>query len=341
MMTFQRTSAFFFTRAAWRRKGGFTLVELLVVITIIGILIALLMPAVQMAREAARRLHCENNLKQIALASLNHEHVIKHLPTGGWGVCWTGDPDRGFGKNQPGGWLYNILPYMDQITLHDLGMGKKDTDKYTANALRLSVPISAYYCPTRRPPIAAPNTYGAGAYNAYAPATLGHNDYCSNGGDTAPWECPRGPSSFSLVETYDEWGESISKSGVIFNRSTIRIIDITDGTSSTFLCGEGYLDPDYYLTSQGGSNDQGYLIGYDYNTSRWVSTNTTPTSALQPREDQAGVNNCYIFGSAHPNNCHFAFCDGSVQGINYNIHGPTFFCLGVRNDKRIVDAKRY
>ena len=98
----------------------FTLVELLVVITIIGILIALLLPAVQAAREAARMLQCQNNLKQISLAALDHEHINGWFPTGGWGYNWVGDPNRGFGRDQPGGFFYNCLPYMEQQALHDL-----------------------------------------------------------------------------------------------------------------------------------------------------------------------------------------------------------------------------
>jgi prepilin-type N-terminal cleavage/methylation domain-containing protein len=92
------------------RRPAFTLVELLVVITIIGILVALLLPAVQAAREAARMAQCSNQIKQLALGCLHHEQIHGWLPTGGWEYYWSGDPDRGFDKKQPGGWLFNILP---------------------------------------------------------------------------------------------------------------------------------------------------------------------------------------------------------------------------------------
>ena len=102
-----------------QRHFGFTLVELLVVITVIGLLIGLLLPGVQMAREAGRRSTCGNNVKQLALGCLQHESKQGFLPTGGWGAIYGGDPSKGFTNHQPGGWVYNILPYIDQPDLHD------------------------------------------------------------------------------------------------------------------------------------------------------------------------------------------------------------------------------
>ena len=132
------------------RAGGFTLVELLVVITIIGILVSLLLPAVQGARESARRNTCSNNLRQIGIAALAHESQMGFLPTGGWGWQWAGDPDRGFTAKQPGGFFYNILPFMEQAAVHDLGAGLPDQQKDTLIAQAAATPMSTFICPSRR-----------------------------------------------------------------------------------------------------------------------------------------------------------------------------------------------
>src|ERR1700741_4299433 len=103
-----------------RLRPAFTLVELLVVIAIIGILVALLLPAIQAAREAARRTECVNDWKQLSIGCMNHEDQVKFYPSGGWGNRWVGDADRGLGADQPGSWYYGILPFIEEQALHDM-----------------------------------------------------------------------------------------------------------------------------------------------------------------------------------------------------------------------------
>src|SRR4051812_3725372 len=99
-------------------KAGFTLVELLVVISIIAMLMLLIGPAVQSARNAARRLECRNNVKNLCLGAKQHVAKFNRYPTGGWGWNWIGDSNLGTAEKQPGGWMFNILPYIDQEGLY-------------------------------------------------------------------------------------------------------------------------------------------------------------------------------------------------------------------------------
>ncbi len=162
------------SRIIARGRVAFTLVELLTVAVIISIMVGLLLPAVQAAREAARRGACADHIKQLAMAALQHESAQKFLPTGGWYITWLGNPDCGFGTGQPGGWIYNILPYLDQQNLHDLGASGGGMTIQAANAQRLATPLSCLNCPTRRPaalyPVTAAAQFKVGNFCGFLPA---------------------------------------------------------------------------------------------------------------------------------------------------------------------------
>ncbi len=340
---------------------GFTLVELLVVITIIGILIALLLPAVQAAREAARQVQCKNNLKQLALGCLSHENAVKRFPTNGWGYYWTGDADRGTDWRQPGGWIYNVLPYIEQEALHDMGAGLPQAQKYAAHTQRMSVPLSVLYCPTRRRAIAYPWAVLRSPVNADLPTTVGRNDYAANGGDywthsdhptRALWRIlTSGSGPISTAEVENPPGQMTSNArttfanvariatGVMYTGSLIKMADITDGTSNTYLAGEKYLNPDDYATGLDGADNEDAFLGDNADVSRW--SGHSPSILYPPLQDTPGYLHERCFGSAHANGFQMALCDGSVRMVNYTINPEIHRRLCNRKDGLTIDGKAF
>ncbi|MCG2684734.1 MAG: DUF1559 domain-containing protein [Planctomycetales bacterium] len=334
-----------------RKSTAFTLVELLVVITIIGILIALLLPAVQAAREAARRLQCTNNLKQLALGCLNHEQSQGFLPCGGWAWMWQGDPDRGFNRRQPGGWIYNVLPYVEQQSLHDVGMGLPLAAKKTALTRVVQTPLAIMHCPSRRSAILYPQHRGIPwtPCNVDDSDTAARTDYAGNTGTPFVywWAIPpsgippgTGDPSFADAPGF-VWPDMSAATGVFYPTSTTRMADITDGASNTFLVGEKYLSPDYYHIGVDPDDNNSIYSGYDVDINRWgIGNEQDGYSTSTPQRDRPGLSDPNIFGSAHAISLNMAMCDGSVQMINYTIDDRVWGRLLNRKDGLTIDAKK-
>lgn len=306
---------------------GFTLVELLVVIAIIGILVALLLPAVQAARESARSVQCQNHLKQFGLAFMGHHDTYKYLPSGGWGYAWTHDPDQGPGKSQPGGWGYSILPFHEETALYDLGRGLGLVPKRDAISKALQTPLSIHYCPSRR---AANNfpidpgeaTYVRRPYGANLLDVGARTDYAANGG-VGVRSFGIGPSSLSAAATYSFPDPSLCN-GIIFTRSQFNLKQITDGTTKTFLVGEKYLSPSRYEDGTSLGDNQG-PFQVERDSVRWAEPAVSASvPGLPPLQDTPGADLTYNFGSAHPAGLFMAVCDGSVHRISYDVDTKIF-----------------
>ncbi|MDO4549737.1 MAG: DUF1559 domain-containing protein [Planctomycetia bacterium] len=291
-----------------RRKdnSGFTLVEMLVVITIIGMLMSLMLPAIGGVRERARRMQCSNRLYQIGRAGLNYQSNNNFFPTNGWGYSWTGDPDRGTGRPQPGGWAFALLPYMDQQNLYLYGGISKEGETSEDTAVKkrrgevLATPVPFLCCPSRREQIAYPHMEtNAGSYNAILSDTglCGKTDYAINGGGN--YICTGAGPAASCYQTYPNCtferiptssNQDIQKDGVFTCQGEgfatgisaphreVGDGQIRDGLSNTLFVAEKYINPDYYHTSvKGGEEDGPIFQGHDYETTRWTSyTHTKP-----------------------------------------------------------------
>jgi prepilin-type N-terminal cleavage/methylation domain-containing protein len=342
-------------RIVSRRKcAAFTLVELLVVIAIIGVLVALLLPAVQASREAARKTQCKNNLRQIAIAALGHESAQKHYPTGGWGYKWVGWRDAGFGRKQPGGWAYNILPYMENSTLHDVGVGRSDVAKYLNDLEEpppgfldgmitlVTTPLPEFNCPSKRQlalhPLDPDPTHGRMrlAYNANncsvdAGCRVMRGDYKANAGNRDARDQP-GPD----LTPDPNWRGDIRRgqNGIMYQQSTVRVVDVVDGTSRTALVGEKYLNPDRYTEGNYTAEDQCLFSGHDNdNTAYTANIGGGETEVHHPQRDTPRVDLPFHFGSAHDVGFHMAYCDGSVHFLEYEVDDEVWTVLGGRNDE--------
>jgi prepilin-type N-terminal cleavage/methylation domain-containing protein len=314
-----------------RKTRGFTLVELLVVIAIIGILIALLLPAIQAAREAARRMQCRNNLKQIGAACLTHYDRQKYYPSGGWGWCYIGDPDAGYSSRQPGGWVYNILPGLELLGLHDMGKGQAAAGKLLNAQHLIQTPLTDMACPSGHLVQLFKTDSSRWIYKLYLNGTpqnvpqptsmfVARSDYASCCGSQTFSELSTGDPPRYNPDNPADSGHYMN--GLIYQCSTTAQKDVTRGTAHTIMAGEKYYEPDEINTGTGVADNECMYVGQDNDVSR--------TTSDIPHRCQKGVPNPLWFGSVHASACHFVAADGSVHAVNYDVDPSAFRCAGAR-----------
>ena len=293
-----------------QRRGAFTLVELLVVIAVIGILIALLLPAVQAAREAARRMSCSNNMKQVGLGLHMYHDTYRRLPAGWQGFdVSTGRPDW---LGEPGwGWCAAILPYLEQINVYEDLNRFELPIHHPANQRAREKYLTVFRCPSDS---------GDPTFNLYED---GHDDHGGGEhvGDVFPLKMATANyvGVFGTVDLHDICvAGSCRGDGTFFLNDGVRLADIHDGLSQTLVVGERSSQ----LTM---STWVGAVSGSDHGPARVVGVGQYPPNSVVSPEHYI-----HNFSSFHPSGTHFVLGDGSVRLVIESIDREVYLKLITR-----------
>ena len=281
------------SKKSLHEPSGFTLIELLVVIAIIGVLVGLLLPAVQQAREAARRISCTNHLKQIGLAVALHADTQKHFPSG----RKTRDP-------YDVSWAFRLLPFLEQTQIFDARNPDTTVPCWDpSNSTAFRTPVDTFYCPSRRSP-AADRNFDNNNQPPVGPDAIGvaaGGDYSSCGG-----------TYFNYATTDD--GLDPKRAGVIHTFSEVRPAQITDGLSKTMVIGDRHIPPAIAGAGVMEHYNQGDTAVFVSDTPHTLFRDTARGLASSPLDT-----NNRKFGSLHPGVTQFVMCDGHVEALSNNL----------------------
>jgi len=362
-----------------RGRSGFTLIELLVVIAIIAVLIGLLLPAVQAAREAGRRAQCSNQLKQIGLGFLNFESTYGHLPqgpfdghpqavdpsgnpvpaqsiydeTGGYesATCCNALHPDGYGQ------FFKILPYLEQQPLYNLAnftIPPIYSDPRPANfagqdSIAL-IAVPGYYCPSRRAPQIYNKTTSKNDYAGCAGFFQGEMYECQDSSNRWVPAPPNGLTPYKNERDVVNQGDTGGRKGAIVHgaRGKRRLSDFIDGTSNSILAAEKSL-PDDRHGSDGGDNERWFNAGWDEDAIRFhfppVADATAPSlngHCQNPSSPKTGGTLWRrMFGSSHPGGINAVLGDGSVRFLKFNIDPGTMRKLSVIDDNEVLSADSF
>jgi prepilin-type N-terminal cleavage/methylation domain-containing protein len=302
-----------------RSRLAVSLPEVLVTLAILAALASIVLPAISIARSRARDLQCQSNLHQVCNGVLQHSAIHRAFPTNGWGAIWFGMSDRGFGASQPGGWIYNTLPFLEENTLRSRAPNAiQATNPSEFEAINL-VPIPWLLCPDK----------SGGVLISVVPqylcpvgSSINHctrTDFAINGGSVS-LERVDGPLSLQTSNRFI-WPSLEWFNGISYIRSRVRAEDIQDGQSHVLLLGEKYAKlPDV----KDSGYDQPFLSGDCFDIRR--------STASPPEKDYSDAKQEEAFGSSHHHGVNLAFCDGAVHQVSFDVDPEVFQRFGGRND---------
>ena len=310
------------------RKRGFTIVELLVSIAIISILMALLLPAVQQAREAARRIQCRSNLKQIGIALHTYHDVHRVLPVNSGNDVIPGQRPWQPGHHRKGTCLVGLLPYLEQSSLYNrLGFSSDVVDQFNSSDLG-TLRIAVFSCPSDS------NDGVIKAPTNYVPS-VGSQVAISQDGVCDAWFLESNP--FGHADVPHAGTLDLSRVSGLFARhsSSCRMADITDGTSNTIAFGEIRTGCNNKIAEAGWYDPQSmfFMTSIPINFDSCVQE----SAAAAKCKSWEVYDGAYGFKSWHHGGAQLLLCDGSVQFLSENVEYHTFQKLGDRRDGQVIE----